>query len=127
MRDWGYAKEYVYAMWLMLQQNQPDDYVIGTGKTFSVRQFVEWAFKMIDIEIIWHGKGLKEVGLCKKTGRTLVKIDPFYYRPTDVNYLCADSSKAFRELGWEAKTNILDLIKIMVSYDIHTITMDILI
>ncbi len=118
-RDWGYAKEYVEAMWLMLQQNTPDDYVIATGSTHTVRDFVEMAFKVIDVEIEWRGTGLNEVGVNKKNGDVLVTIDPRYFRPAEVDLLWGDPSKAKKELGWQTKTKLEDLVYKMVKYDLE--------
>lgn len=117
-RDWGYAKEYVEAMWLMLQQPVPKDYVIATGNTYSVRDFVELAFKEIGISVIWQGTGINEKGIDKKTGKELVGIDKKYFRPTEVELLIGDPSKANRELGWKAKTTLEELVKLMVNEDI---------
>jgi GDPmannose 4,6-dehydratase len=116
-RDWGYAKEYVYAMWLMLQQEKPQDFVIATGQTHTVREFVEVAFKQIDVDIEWRGEGIEEKGFDKNTGKTLVCIDPRYFRPTEVELLIGDPKKAEKELGWKAKTKFEDLVKLMVEAD----------
>lgn len=118
-RDWGYAKDYVEAMWLMLQQDRPMDYVIATGKTYTVREFVEMAFKVIDIEIEWKNSGIDELGINKKNGDVLVKIDPKYFRPTEVDLLWGDPSKAKKEMGWESKTPLSELVYKMVKYDIE--------
>ena len=118
-RDWGYAKDYVEAMWLMLQQDEPKDYVIATGETYTVREFVEKAFKVIDVDIIWKGSDLKEVGINITTGETLVEINPKYFRPAEVHLLCGDPSKATKELGWKFKTNLDELVYKMVKYDIE--------
>ncbi|MBU1007681.1 GDP-mannose 4,6-dehydratase [Candidatus Dependentiae bacterium] len=120
-RDWGYAKEYVEAMWLMLQQDKPLDLVIATGKTYSVRQFVELAFKEVDIEIEWRGTGVHENGFDKKTGTELVAVDPKYFRPTEVDLLIGDPSKANKKLGWQAKTPLKELVRIMVQKDMELI------
>ncbi len=120
-RDWGYAKEYVESMWLMLQHNKPDDYVIATGETHTVREFVEESCKVLDMEIEWKGKGLKEKGVNKKTGETIVEIDPQYFRPTEVDLLLGDASKAKEVLGWKAKTKFKDLVKIMIKSDLDII------
>ncbi|GMU19296.1 MAG: GDP-mannose 4,6-dehydratase [Candidatus Babeliales bacterium] len=120
-RDWGYAKDYVEAMWLMLQQEQPGDYVIATGKTYSVREFVELAYKEIGITIVWKGHNFDEVGIDRATGNILVAIDPIYFRPTEVDLLIGDSSYAQQTLGWQPKTSLQELVKIMVSYDIKTL------
>ncbi|CAG0919132.1 unnamed protein product [Notodromas monacha] len=123
-RDWGFAKEYVEAMWMMLQQDEPDDYVIATGETHTVREFVELAFSQIGIEIEWFGKGAEEVGKCKKTGITRVKINPKYYRPTEVDELLGDASKAKVKLGWEPKTTFAELVQLMVNSDIQVMKSD---
>lgn len=120
-RDWGYAKEYVQAMWLMLQQDQPADYVIATGETHSVREFVELAFKEVGIEIEWKGEGVNEQGFDKKTGKILICIDPSYFRPTEVDYLLGDASFAQKKLGWKAKTTFKDLVTLMMHSDLATI------
>ena len=117
-RDWGYAPEYVEAMWLMLQQDKPDDYVIATGETHSVREFVELAFKYADINIVWQGKGLKEKGVDKKTGKTRVEISAEFFRPSEVDILIGDSSKAKKILHWQPKTKFEQLARIMVEADI---------
>lgn len=117
-RDWGYAKDYVEAMWLMLQQDQPDDYVIATGTTYSVRTFVELAFKEIGIDIEWIGSGLDEKGIDKTTQRVLVAIDPVYFRPTEVDLLIGDSSFAQKTLNWQPKTDLKTLIRIMMESDL---------
>lgn len=117
-RDWGHAKDYVEAMWLMLQQNKPDDYVIATGKQFSVRDFCEIVFKELKIEIKWQGKGLKEEGLDKKTGKVIIEIDPRYFRPTEVESLLGDPSKANKKLKWKAKISFKELVKEMVQNDL---------
>lgn len=118
-RDWGYAKEYIEAAHLMLQQDSPDDYVIGTGKMYSVRYFVEQAFKYIGVDVLWKGEGLNEIGFNKSNGDILVQIDPEFFRPLEVEVLCADPTKAKIKLDWEAKININGLIAIMVDYDIR--------
>jgi len=121
-RDWGYAKDYVEAMWLMLQQEKPDDYVIATGETHTVREFVELAFKEIGIEIVWHGKELEEIGINKATGETCVAIDPKYFRPTEVDYLLGDATKAYKKLGWKPKTTFKELVSLMVKEDLKLLT-----
>jgi len=118
-RDWGYAPEFVEAMWLILQQDEPDDYVISTGKVYSVRYFAQQAFKKIDIDICWEGKGLNETGINKKTGEVLVRIDPRYFRPAEVEVLTGDSSKAKEKLGWKHKINLDEMIDLMLEYDLH--------
>lgn len=118
LRDWGYAKDYVACMWQMLQQNQADDYVIATGKQYSVRHFCTLAFAEADIELVWEGEGILEQGRCKKSGRVLVEVDPTYYRPAEVDSLLGDSSKAQATLGWDPnKTPIDALVRIMMQHD----------
>ena len=116
-RDWGFAKDYVEAMWLMLQQETPDDYVIATGETHSVREFTELTFKELGIDIIWQGKGVEEVGIDASTGKIIVEVDPGYYRPTEVELLIGDPSKAREKLGWEPKVKMEELVKIMIKSD----------
>ena len=116
-RDWGFAKDYVEAMWLMLQQEKPDDYVIATGETHSVREFIELAFKELGIDIIWQGEGAEEVGIDSRTGKIIVEVDPGYYRPTEVELLIGDSSKARRKLGWKPKVRLEELVKMMIKSD----------
>jgi len=113
-RDWGFAKDYVEAMWLMLQQEKPDDYVIATGEAHSVREFAELAFKQLEIDIIWQGKGPSEVGIDASTSNVIIEIDPKYYRPTEVDILIGDSSKAREKLGWQPKVKFEELVKVMV-------------
>ena len=120
-RDWGNAKDYVEAMWLMLQQKKPDDYVIATGKSRSVRDFVKKAFKVLNIEIKWKGKGVNEIGYDSKTKKTLIKIDPNYYRPNEIYNLRGDYSKAKKFLGWKPKTSFDTMIKEMVYSDLKNI------
>lgn len=118
-RDWGFAGDYVEAMWLMLQQDEPDDFVIATGETRSVRKFVELAFGEVGIKIEWHGKGINEIGVDAATGVVLIEVDPRYYRPTEVEILIGDSTKAKDKLGWEAKININELVKMMIEEDMR--------
>ena len=118
-RDWGFAGDYVEAMWLMLQQDEPDDLVIATGEMHSVREFVELAFGEVGIEIEWQGEGVDEVGVNKGTGDILVEIDPRYYRPTEVELLLGDPTKAKKKLGWEAKVGLRELVKMMVERDME--------
>ena len=113
-RDWGHAKDYVRGMWLMLQQKSPDDYVFATGKTFTVRYFVEKTFLELGVKIIWRGKGLNEKGINEKTGETLVKINSRYFRPTEVDLLIGDATKAKKKLGWVPKVSFDNLVKEMV-------------
>uniref|UniRef100_A0A6A7FQY3 GDP-mannose 4,6 dehydratase n=3 Tax=Hirondellea gigas TaxID=1518452 RepID=A0A6A7FQY3_9CRUS len=117
-RDWGHAKDYVEAMYLMLQQETPEDFVIATGEVHSVRQFVEAAFKEIGQEILWSGTGEQEVGKEKATGTVRIKVNPKYYRPVDVEYLQGDASKAKKAFGWKATTTFEELVKDMMKSDI---------
>ena len=117
-RDWGYAKDYIEAMWLMMQQDKASDYVIATGETHTVREFVERAFKEVGIEIEWQGSGLNTIGIDKKTLKTVVKIDPKYFRPTEVDKIIGNPAKALSQLGWKPKTTFNDLIKIMMAHDL---------
>lgn len=118
-RDWGYAKDYVECMWLMLQQDAPEDYVIGTGEQHTVREFCELAFSEADIELKWEGNGENEKGVCAKTGKVLIEIDPNYYRLAEVDTLLGDPSKAKNNLGWNPhKTSFKELIKIMMAHDL---------
>ena len=116
-RDWGHARDYVEAMWLMLQQEQPDDFVIATGETHSVREFIEKAFALRGFDIHWKGEGVHEIGYDKKTGKELIFVDPKYFRPTEVELLIGDASKAKEILGWTARTSFDDLIEEMVDHD----------
>jgi GDPmannose 4,6-dehydratase len=117
-RDWGYAKEYVEAMWMMLQQDKPDDYVIATGEPHSIRDFVEAAFAEIDIRIVWKGKGQEEKGIDAVSGKILVVVDQEFFRPADVDFLKGDSTKAREKLGWYPKTTFKDLVKIMMDHEL---------
>jgi GDPmannose 4,6-dehydratase len=117
-RDWGYAKDYVEMMWLMLQQDKPEDYVIATGKMYTVREFVEKAAKHIDMEIVWKGEGVEEKGYDAKTGKLVVEVDPRYFRPAEVELLVGDPSKAKEKLGWEPRVEIDELVEIMMKNDI---------
>lgn len=117
-RDWGHAKDYVEGMWRMLQQDEPDDYVLATGQTQTVRSFVEKAFAHVGATIDWKGQGEAEQGIDSKTGNVLVKIDPRYYRPTEVDLLLGDASKAKEKLGWTATHTLDDLIKDMMEADL---------
>ena len=121
-RDWGYAPEYVKAMWLMLQKSKPDDYVVATGESHSVKEFIKEAFSVVDIDIEFKGKGIREKGYNKSTGKVLVEVDPWYFRPAEVDKLVGDYSKAKRELGWEPKTKFKELVKIMVKEDIKQVS-----
>jgi GDPmannose 4,6-dehydratase len=117
-RDWGYAGDYVEAMWLMLQQDQPDDYVIATGRTHSVREFVERAFAEAGMALCWQGGGLDEKAYDLNTGKILVEIDSKYFRPTEVDLLWGDSAKAQRKLGWKPRVTFEELVKMMVRADL---------
>ena len=117
-RDWGFAGDYIEAMWLMLQQNEPDDYVIATGKTTSVRDFCEMVFKEVGVELEWAGKSADETGIDKASGQVVIAIDPKYYRPTEVDILVGDASKAKEKLGWEPKVSLEELVKMMVKTDL---------
>jgi GDPmannose 4,6-dehydratase len=117
LRDWGYAKDYVEGMWLMLQEKNPDDYVLATGEMHSVREFIEIAFEMKGFKVQWKGSKLNEIGYDEKTNRILIKIDEKYFRPSEVDLLLGDASKAKEVLHWEPKTNFYNLIKKMVDND----------
>ncbi len=125
-RDWGHARDYVEAMWLMLQQDTPDDYVVATGETHSVREFVELSFNEVGIPIEWRGTGVDEVGFDPSTGKVLVEIDPRYFRPTEVELLLGDPTKAKELLGWERRVTFPELVKEMVSHDLDLFKKDIL-
>ena len=119
LRDWGYAKDYIECMWLMLQQPEPEDYVIATGENHSVREFVTLAFRYAGIELRWEGHGLDEKGIDTKTGRTLVAVDSRFFRPAEVEQLLGDPTKARTRLGWNPqKTSFTDLVRIMVENDL---------
>ncbi|KAL7058805.1 hypothetical protein AAHC03_012922 [Spirometra sp. Aus1] len=120
-RDWGYAEDYVYAMWLMLQQKEPVDYVIASGETHTVREFVEKSFAHIGKTIVWEGHGVDEVGKEKDTGIVRVRVNPHYFRPTDVDLLIGDCSRARKELNWQPKVDFENLIKIMVDSDLEAL------
>jgi len=117
-RDWGHAADYVRAMWLMLQQDKPDDFVIATGQTRTVREFVECAFAEIGVAIGWRGSGLDEVGFDQADGRVRVLIDPRYFRPTEVDLLLGDPSKAREKLGWQPETKFAEMVRAMVAEDL---------
>ena len=120
-RDWGHARDYVEGMWRIVQQPQGDDFVLATGVTQTVRSFVELAFAEVDVSINWSGDGVDEVGVCAKTGSTLVKVDPRYFRPTEVDLLIGNPAKAKRLLGWEATTTLAELCAEMVREDLKVI------
>lgn len=132
-RDWGHAKDYIEGMWLMLQQDEPEDFVLASGETHPVREFVEKAFSHVGIQLRWviphrlnwyfrwEGKEDNEIGICTKSGRTLVKVDPRYYRPTEVELLHGDPSKAQEKLGWKRKVDFPSLVEEMVKADIESL------
>lgn len=117
-RDWGHARDYVRGMWQILQQDTPEDYVLATGKSKTVRQFVELAFAEVGITLEWSGTGVEEIGICKASGKVMVRVDPRYFRPTEVDSLLGDASKAFRDFGWKAEVTLDELVTEMVKYDI---------
>jgi GDPmannose 4,6-dehydratase len=117
MRDWGHARDFVEGMWLVLQEDGPDDYVLATGEAHSVREFAEKAFALIGRTIVWHGSGVEEKGIDKSTGEVLIEVDPRYFRPTEVDFLLGDSSKARDKLGWRHKTSFDELVSDMVKAD----------
>lgn len=133
-RDWGFAPEYIEMMWLMLQAEEPDDYVVGTGESHSVREFVEKAFGYVGVEIEWKGEGVKEKGIVKsvdnrwshilRPGDIIIEIDPKYFRPTEVEHLQADITKAREKLGWEPRTTFEELVMIMVDYDMKLLDLN---
>jgi GDPmannose 4,6-dehydratase len=118
-RDWGYAKDYVLGMWLMLQQKTPDDYLLATNETHTVREFIEESAKTLGMKIAWKGKGSKEKGVDKNTGRVIIEIDPLYFRPAEVDILIGDYSKAEKKLGWKPKVTFKELAKIMTLNDLE--------
>jgi GDPmannose 4,6-dehydratase len=123
-RDWGHAKDYVEGMWLMLQQKEADDYVLATGKKITVRKFVELAFAEVGISLKWEGKGVEEKGINIKTGKTIVEVDPAYFRPTEVDLLIGDATKAKTNMGWEPKYSLEQLVKEMMAYDVKLFEKD---
>ncbi len=120
-RDWGYSPDYVRSMWMMMQQEKPDTYLIATGENHSVKDFVNLAFNEVDIELEWEGEGILERGINKKTGKTVIDIDPQYFRPADVENLIGDYSKAKSMLGWEPTVYLEELVRIMVKHDLWTL------
>ena len=116
-RDWGHAKDYVYGMWLMMQQEVPDDFVLATGETTSVRDFCDMAFKHAGIEIEWEGEGVNEIGINRATGKPIIEVDPQYFRPTEVDLLLGDPTKAQEKLGWKFKYDVNALVEDMVKAD----------
>ena len=123
-RDWGHARDYVEGMWRILQEPVPDDYVLATGETHTVREFCELAFARIDRPIVWEGTGVQEKGLDARTGRPLVEIDPRYFRPTEVDVLLGDPSKARLKLGWKARTGFRELVAEMVDADLRSVVLE---
>jgi len=123
-RDWGYAKDYVEGMWMMLQHPQPDDFVLATGETHTVREFVEKAFALVDMPIQWQGSGDQEKGINAHTGELLIEIDPRYYRPTEVDLLLGDPTKVKQVLGWQPKVSFEQLVELMVAADLQAIGLD---
>jgi len=120
-RDWGYAPDFVYGMWLMLQQKKPGDYILATNETHTVREFVDLAAKYFGFDLVWEGKGVDEIGIDKKTNKIIVKIDPKYFRPAEVDLLIGDYAKAKKELGWEPKVKFKELVEIMAEEDLQAI------
>lgn len=123
-RDWGHAQDYVEGMWMMLQQDEPEDFVLATGKTIPVREFVELSFKEIGVELEWSGTGVDEKGMNKATGEIIVEVDPEYFRPTEVDLLIGDASKAKEKLGWEATRTVEELCSDMVKADLNRFQKD---
>ena len=124
LRDWGHARDYVRMMWMMLQQDEPDDYVIATGKQYSVRTFVEMACKEVGIDIRWEGEGVEEKGYDSATGKCIVEVDPVYFRPCEVETLLGDPTKAKEKLGWVPEISIGELVKEMMHYDLEIVKRD---
>jgi GDPmannose 4,6-dehydratase len=122
LRDWGHARDYVEGMWLMVQQSDPGDYVLATGQQHSVRQFCQYACQYFNIDLVWQGQGINEIGINTKTGQTVFEIDPRFYRPSDVNTLLGDSTLAKSQLGWSPKTTLQDLVEEMCSNDSELIS-----
>jgi GDPmannose 4,6-dehydratase len=123
-RDWGHARDFVEGMWRIVQQRQPDDYVLATGETHSVREFVERAFAQVGRTIVWRGKGRAEKGVDKGSGKVLVEIDPRYFRPTEVDILQGDASKARKRLGWRHRTSFDDMVREMVESDLAAVAQE---
>jgi len=123
-RDWGHARDYVEGMWLTLQQDQPDDYVLATGESHSVREFIVQAFGQLGRTIEWRGKGIEEKGIDAQTGQVLIEVDPRYFRPTEVDFLMGDPTKAHEKLGWRHKTSFSELVREMVESDLKLMRME---
>lgn len=124
-RDWGHAKDYVRAMWLILQQEQPDDFVIATNETRTVREFAETAFKHVGIDVEWSGTGVDEIGTDKATGKVVVKVNPQFFRPAEVEVLLGNPAKAEKTLGWEREISFSELVKRMVENDVKLVEKEI--
>ena len=127
LRDWGHARDYVEAMWLILQQDEPDDYVIATGEQYSVRQFIEFGARELDMQIRWKGQGVDEHGIDVESGKTIVQVDPRYFRPTEVETLLGDPSKAKQKLNWEPKCTVQQLVAEMVTSDYEQAKRDLIV
>jgi GDPmannose 4,6-dehydratase len=123
-RDWGHARDYVEGMWMIVQQNEPDDYVLATGKQHTVRQFVEKAFACVGRDIEWGGSGVKEKGIDVRSGQVLVQVDPRYFRPTEVDRLLGDPSKAHQRLGWQHRTSFDHMVREMVAADLVAVAQE---
>ncbi|MDX6750361.1 GDP-mannose 4,6-dehydratase, partial [Geminicoccaceae bacterium 1502E] len=123
-RDWGHARDYVEGMWRILQQDQPEDFVLATGEAHSVREFVERAFAQAGMTIEWRGSGVEEKGFCARTGRCLVEVDPRYFRPLEVDFLLGDPSKARQKLGWRHTVGFADLVAEMVREDLRAVELE---
>ena len=127
LRDWGHARDYVEAMWLILQQDEPDDYVIATGEQYSVRQFIEFGAEELGIELRWEGEGVDEKGINVATGDVIVQVDPRYFRPTEVDTLLGDPTKAKQKLNWEPKCSVRQLVAEMVASDYDQASRDLVV
>ena len=123
-RDWGYAPDFVEAMWRMLQQEQAEDFVIATGELHSVREFIERAFEVVNIEIDWQGSGVDEQGINRATGDVVVQVNPKYYRPIDIDLVLGDASKAWKKLGWKSAVKFDQLVKIMMEADLEMVAQE---
>ena len=123
-RDWGHARDYVEGMWRILQADEPEDFVLATGETHTVREFIELAFAEVGITVQWKGKDAEEKGLCAETGKVLVEIDPRFFRPTEVDLLLGDPTKAYQKLGWKHSTPFKDLVKDMVEADMKAVEIE---
>ena len=124
-RDWGHAKDYVRAMWLMLQQDKADDYVIATNETRTVREFVERAFKYVDIDVVWEGTGTDEIGKDSKTGKIVVRVNPKFFRPAEVDILIGNPEKAINKLGWTREILFNELVERMIKNDLELVKKEI--